>query len=158
MKSVINGWRNSFHWLRRYGLVCASVMFLVVAVAACQTTPEQASTSPTPIATTAPLSPTPAPTAINSGADETPLAELTEPAMRPFPSPVGGMIQKVYIPGPESAVAVTCVRPGFEPFFYTDQGENWVGCQSKTSQNKTSQSKISQRETSQIPTAEPSKS
>ncbi|HEY9648947.1 MAG TPA: hypothetical protein V6C88_21390, partial [Chroococcidiopsis sp.] len=84
---------------------------------------------------------------------ETPLSELTEPAMRPVPSPVGGTIQKVYIPGPESAVAVTCVRPGFEPFFYADQGENWVGCQTKTSQSLSSQSL-----SSQIPTADPSQS
>jgi hypothetical protein len=50
-----------------------------------------------------------------------------EPSLTDVPSPVGGTVKQLTIPGPETSVLVTCDREGFEPFFFTDQG-NWVGC------------------------------
>ena len=51
---------------------------------------------------------------------------LTEPEMAEVPSPVGGMVSQVTIPGPQSAMVVTCAIG--TPFMYDDQG-SWVGCQ-----------------------------
>lgn len=45
------------------------------------------------------------------------------------PSPDGGTMQQLTLPGPQSAVLVTCDQEGFIPFLYMDMGLNWVGCQ-----------------------------
>jgi hypothetical protein len=55
-------------------------------------------------------------------------SQLMEPVLSDVPSPVGGTVKQVTLPGPETSVLVICDRNGFEPFFFTDQG-NWVGCQ-----------------------------
>lgn len=52
---------------------------------------------------------------------------LTEPVIETVDSPVGGTVQQVTIPGPESALMVTCIGD-FAPFLYQDQGD-WIGCQ-----------------------------
>ncbi len=44
------------------------------------------------------------------------------------PSPVGGSVKRLVLPGPESSVLVVCDRHGFQPFLFTDQGE-WIGCE-----------------------------
>lgn len=51
-----------------------------------------------------------------------------EPVLEDVPSPVGGSVKQLMVPGPETSVLFTCDQAGFEPFFYTDQGD-WVGCQ-----------------------------
>lgn len=52
---------------------------------------------------------------------------LSEPIIETVDSPVGGTVQQVTIPGPESSVIVVC-QDDFVPFLYQDQG-TWVGCQ-----------------------------
>ena len=52
---------------------------------------------------------------------------IAEPVLADVTSPVGGTVKQVIIPGPETSVLVVCDREGFEPFFFTDQGD-WVGC------------------------------
>jgi hypothetical protein len=49
------------------------------------------------------------------------------PRLTDVPSPVGGTVQQLTLPGPETSVLIVCDREGFEPFLFTDQG-NWVGC------------------------------
>lgn len=44
------------------------------------------------------------------------------------PSPVGGTVKQLIVPGPETSVLVECDQDGFHPFFFTDQGD-WVGCE-----------------------------
>jgi hypothetical protein len=51
-----------------------------------------------------------------------------EPVLEDAPSPVGGSVKQLVVPGPETSVLFACDQEGFEPFFYTDQGD-WVGCQ-----------------------------
>lgn len=53
-------------------------------------------------------------------------SNLTEPELSDVPSPVGGTVSQVTIPGPQSAIAVVCNQGS--PFVYEDQG-TWVGCQ-----------------------------
>ncbi|MEB3289724.1 MAG: hypothetical protein VKI82_07405 [Leptolyngbya sp.] len=55
-----------------------------------------------------------------------PTSALTEPAFTAGPSPVGGTVSMITIPGPQSAIAVVCTSGS--PFLYEDQG-TWVGCQ-----------------------------
>jgi hypothetical protein len=69
---------------------------------------------------------------ISAGAEPGMASQLTEPTLSDVPSPVGGTVKQVTIPGPETSVLVTCDRDGFEPFFFTDQG-NWVGCRAVNS-------------------------
>ncbi|WP_155523586.1 hypothetical protein [Nodosilinea nodulosa] len=45
------------------------------------------------------------------------------------PSPAGGTVKQLRLPGPQSAALVTCDQEGFVPFAYSDTGMNWVGCQ-----------------------------
>lgn len=47
-------------------------------------------------------------------------------------SPDGGTVKQLRLPGPESAVLVTCDREGFVPFAYSDMAMDWVGCQTPT--------------------------
>jgi hypothetical protein len=51
---------------------------------------------------------------------------LTEPELSDVPSPVGGTVSQVTIPGPQSAISVLCETG--TPFVYEDQG-TWIGCQ-----------------------------
>jgi hypothetical protein len=51
---------------------------------------------------------------------------LSEPVLSDVPSPVGGTVSQVIIPGPQSAISVLCETG--TPFLYEDQG-TWVGCQ-----------------------------
>lgn len=51
---------------------------------------------------------------------------LSEPVLSDVPSPVGGTVSQVIIPGPQSAISVVC-NTG-TPFVYEDQG-TWVGCE-----------------------------
>lgn len=53
---------------------------------------------------------------------------LTEPVFGAVPSPVGGTVGQITIPGPQSSVILECIGD-FTPFLFTDQG-TWVGCQS----------------------------
>lgn len=53
-------------------------------------------------------------------------SSLTEPELSDVPSPVGGTVSMVIIPGPQSAISVLCETG--TPFVYEDQG-TWVGCQ-----------------------------
>ncbi len=55
-----------------------------------------------------------------------PASSLTEPELSDVPSPVGGTVSMITIPGPQSAISVVC-NTG-TPFLYEDQG-TWVGCQ-----------------------------
>jgi hypothetical protein len=55
-----------------------------------------------------------------------PESELTEPELSDVPSPVGGTVSMVTIPGPQSAISVLCEIG--TPCIYEDQG-TWVGCQ-----------------------------
>jgi len=63
-------------------------------------------------------------------ADPAPQSALAEPVMSDVASPVGGTVKQVIVPGPEISVLVACDQAGFEPFFFTDQGD-WVGCQQR---------------------------
>ncbi|HIK45687.1 MAG TPA: hypothetical protein IGR64_12510 [Leptolyngbyaceae cyanobacterium M65_K2018_010] len=63
----------------------------------------------------------------NPGDAVGPASSLTEPTLAEVPSPVGGTVQQLTLPGPQSGVVVTCAE-GFAPFIYEDQG-TWVGCQ-----------------------------
>ncbi len=65
---------------------------------------------------------------IMDGVEPGPESALAQAAMSDVASPVGGTVKQVTIPGPETSVLVVCDQAGFEPFFFTDQG-NWVGCQ-----------------------------
>ncbi|HZG38676.1 MAG TPA: hypothetical protein VEZ50_08345 [Nodosilinea sp.] len=51
---------------------------------------------------------------------------LTEPELSDVPSPVGGTVSQITIPGPQSAISVVCETGS--PFVYKDQG-TWIGCQ-----------------------------
>ncbi|MGB3136142.1 MAG: hypothetical protein WBG38_08060 [Nodosilinea sp.] len=51
---------------------------------------------------------------------------LAEPELSDVPSPVGGTVSQVTIPGPQSAISVLCETGS--PFVYEDQG-TWVGCE-----------------------------
>lgn len=62
----------------------------------------------------------------NPGDAVGPESALTEPELSDVPSPVGGTVSMVTIPGPQSAVSVLCETG--TPFVYEDQG-TWVGCQ-----------------------------
>lgn len=53
-------------------------------------------------------------------------SSLTEPELSDVPSPVGGTVSQVTIPGPQSAISVICETGS--PFMYTDQG-TWIGCE-----------------------------
>lgn len=53
-------------------------------------------------------------------------SSLTEPELSDVPSPVGGTVSMVIIPGPQSAISVVCNTGS--PFLYEDQG-TWVGCE-----------------------------
>lgn len=55
-----------------------------------------------------------------------PESTLTEPELSDVPSPVGGTVSQVTIPGPQSSIVVACDTG--TPFVYEDQG-TWVGCQ-----------------------------
>ncbi len=44
-------------------------------------------------------------------------------------SPAGGTVKQLRLPGPESAVLVTCDQEEFVPFAYSDMGMDWVGCE-----------------------------
>jgi len=63
----------------------------------------------------------------NPGDAVGPESSLTEPSLGEVPSPVGGTVQQLTLPGPQSGVMVTC-NDGFAPFMYEDQG-TWIGCQ-----------------------------
>ncbi len=63
----------------------------------------------------------------NPGDAVGPESSLSEPSLDEVPSPVGGTVQQLTLPGPQSGVMVTC-NEGFAPFIYEDQG-TWVGCQ-----------------------------
>jgi hypothetical protein len=62
----------------------------------------------------------------NPGDAVGPESALTEPELSDEPSPVGGTVSMVTIPGPQSAISVVC-NSG-TPFVYEDQG-TWIGCQ-----------------------------
>ena len=62
----------------------------------------------------------------NPGDAVGPESALSEPELSDVPSPVGGTVSMVTIPGPQSAVSVLCETG--TPFVYEDQG-TWVGCQ-----------------------------
>ncbi|MGF1519380.1 MAG: hypothetical protein ACFCVB_16485 [Nodosilinea sp.] len=53
-------------------------------------------------------------------------SSLTEPELSDVPSPVGGTVSMITIPGPQSAISVVCDTG--TPFVYEDQG-TWIGCQ-----------------------------
>ncbi len=55
-----------------------------------------------------------------------PESTLTEPELSDVPSPVGGTVSQVTIPGPGDSIVVNC-EVG-TAFVYEDQG-TWVGCQ-----------------------------
>lgn len=55
-----------------------------------------------------------------------PESALLEPQLADGPSPVGGTVPMITLPGPQSAITVLC-NTG-TPFLYEDQG-TWVGCQ-----------------------------
>jgi biotin carboxyl carrier protein len=117
--------------LRQKYAALASTTFLAMTLTACQTSsthnpasPEQGSSPPAQTSS-----------ASNSNTNSAPEPEVAVPEIREVTSPVGGTIQKVFIPGPESAVAVACVQQGFDPFFFKDEGENWVGCQLRANES-----------------------
>ncbi|MBE9138741.1 hypothetical protein IQ254_16325 [Nodosilinea sp. LEGE 07088] len=62
----------------------------------------------------------------NPGDSVGPESGLTEPVIADVPSPVGGTVSQVTIPGPQSAIVVVCETG--TPFMYQDQG-TWIGCQ-----------------------------
>ncbi len=62
----------------------------------------------------------------NPGDSTGPESSLTEPELSDVPSPVGGTVSMITIPGPQSAISVVCEIG--TPFVYEDQG-TWVGCQ-----------------------------
>ncbi|MGB3200900.1 MAG: hypothetical protein WBA99_08355 [Nodosilinea sp.] len=53
-------------------------------------------------------------------------SDISEPELSEVPSPVGGTVSQVTIPGPQSAISVLCETG--TPFVYEDQG-TWIGCQ-----------------------------
>ncbi len=62
----------------------------------------------------------------NPGDAVGPESALSEPELSDEPSPVGGTVSMVTIPGPQSAISVLCETG--TPFVYEDQG-TWIGCQ-----------------------------
>ncbi len=62
----------------------------------------------------------------NPGDAVGPESTLTEPELSDEPSPVGGTVSLITIPGPQSAISVVCNTGS--PFVYEDQG-TWIGCQ-----------------------------
>ena len=50
----------------------------------------------------------------------------TEPELSDVPSPDGGTVSMIIIPGPQSAISVVCDQG--TPFVYEEQG-TWVGCE-----------------------------
>lgn len=54
---------------------------------------------------------------------------LTAAVLDEVPSPMGGMVPQVTLPGPQTAIAVVC-EGDFMPFVYPDQGD-WIGCQAR---------------------------
>ena len=62
------------------------------------------------------------------GGDTTTPPSATEPTLEEAPSPAGGTVKRLLVPGPQSSVLLTCDQGGFQPFLFTDQGE-WVGCE-----------------------------
>jgi hypothetical protein len=66
---------------------------------------------------------------IPDGSEPGPASELAEATIGDTPSPVGGTVKLVTIPGPQLAVLVSCRAEGFQPFLFSDQG-TWVGCES----------------------------
>ncbi len=64
---------------------------------------------------------------ISNGAEPGSISRLTEPMLTDVPSPVGGTVKQVTIPGPETSVLMACREPEFRTFFFVNQG-SWVGC------------------------------
>ncbi|WOD37519.1 hypothetical protein [Nodosilinea sp. E11] len=62
----------------------------------------------------------------NPGDAVGPESALTEPELSDVPSPVGGTVSMITLPGPQSAISVVCDQG--TPFVYEDQG-TWIGCQ-----------------------------
>ncbi|WP_035991041.1 hypothetical protein [Leptolyngbya sp. KIOST-1] len=62
----------------------------------------------------------------NPGDAVGPESALSEPELSDVPSPVGGTVSMITIPGPQSAISVVCDQG--TPFVYEDQG-TWIGCQ-----------------------------
>ena len=58
----------------------------------------------------------------------TPPPGATEPALEDAPSPAGGTVKRLVVPGPQTSVLLACDRGGFQPFFFTDEGD-WVDCE-----------------------------
>jgi guanyl-specific ribonuclease Sa len=72
----------------------------------------------------------------NAPATETPATEgpgaTVDVSFGDVESPAGGTVKQLRLPGPESAVLVTCNQEGFTPFAYSDMGMDWVGCETAT--------------------------
>lgn len=56
-------------------------------------------------------------------------SSLTAAVLNDMPSPMGGMVPQVTLPGSQTAIAVVC-EGDFMPFVYQDQGD-WIGCQAR---------------------------
>ncbi|MGB5757571.1 MAG: peptidoglycan-binding domain-containing protein [Acidimicrobiales bacterium] len=52
----------------------------------------------------------------------------TEPTLEDASSPAGGTVKRLVVPGPQASVLLECDQGGFQPYFFTDQGE-WIGCE-----------------------------
>ena len=57
-----------------------------------------------------------------------PPPSATEPTLEDAPSPAGGTVKRLVVPGPQTSVLLACDQGGFQAYFFTDQGE-WVGCE-----------------------------
>ncbi|MGG6237398.1 hypothetical protein ACQ4N7_02070 [Nodosilinea sp. AN01ver1] len=67
-------------------------------------------------------------------------------------SPAGGTVKQLRLPGPESAVLVTCDQEGFVPFAYSDTGMDWVGCETTTPDDTAAlESTLTEPELSDVP-------
>ncbi len=63
----------------------------------------------------------------NTGATPN-LPSAIAPILEDAPSPAGGTVKRLVVPGPQTSVLVVCDQDGFQPFLFTDQGD-WVGCE-----------------------------
>lgn len=69
------------------------------------------------------------------GCESAPNAAVGPAVDRPItlsqtPSPAGGIVQKLSLPGPQLAAVVACSQTGFVPFVYDAEGFSWIGCRS----------------------------